>query len=148
MGEVRFVNYETQLSCLYLSSCIAVYIFESESKFVAGAHIMLPTRDSTNKSLADTCFVDYTIDLMVKTVKSRVGTSKHLRAKIAGGAHVYPKIDLEIGKKNILETKKILQKNGIFLAEEKTGGFLPRSVDFQTDNFSMNVVLHDFNLIL
>jgi len=109
---------------------------------------MLPKRDITSQSFSNTCFVDFTLNFMIQSIKSKTGNNKHLRAKIAGGANVYPKIDLGIGEKNILQTKKILKENGIFLAEDKTGGFLSRSIDFQTDNFEMDVVLHDFNLML
>ena len=106
-----------------LGSCIGVVLYDSINKIGGMLHLMLPKRNSRDGKASK--YADSGIPLLVDTMVNKGGANKRvLTAKIFGGAKMFS-INSElfdIGKSNVAETKRILDRMGIKIVAGKVGG--------------------------
>ena len=121
------------LSTLGLGSCIAIALYDRQARIAGLAHILLPSealaRDRENRAK----FPGTAVPMLVAEMR-RLGARGALQAKIAGGASMFgallPAGGVNMGERNILATRRVLQAAGIALVAEDTGGDYGRSVYF------------------
>lgn len=123
----------------FVGSCVAVCIYDKEKKIGGMAHIMLPknnTGNSTKGTKQEGKFADEAIDVIIEKLKN-ISPSLKLQAKIAGGAKIFAHESetgtLNIGNKNIIEIRLILQEKKIPLISQLVGAKNGRWVTFHCD---------------
>jgi chemotaxis protein CheD len=119
-----------------LGSCIGITFFD-KSKGIGGlSHIMLP--DSTlfatvNNPLK---FADLAVPILLEDMIKLGATKNNLIAKIAGGASMFSFSDksmiMDVGNRNIIAVKNILNKLAIPIVSEDTGGNKGRTILLDT----------------
>ncbi len=122
---------ESTLVTYALGSCIAVLLYDAQSKIGGLLHYMLPESSlDRNKAEANPCmFGDTGIPLLIEQVRTQGANPKKMTVRLAGGAQVLDKNNLfEIGKRNYLAARKALWKLGLFVSSEAVGGELSRTV--------------------
>ncbi|MBR1728319.1 MAG: chemotaxis protein CheD [Selenomonadaceae bacterium] len=121
-----------------LGSCIGISLYDPQTKIGGLLHIMLP--DSTQARASDNPakFADTGLPLMLNDVISMGASRSRLVAKIAGGAQMFAFSNatdiMRVGTRNAETVKKILQKMGIRLIAEDTGGNYGRTVQIDLSN--------------
>ena len=114
-----------------VGSCIAICIHDSIKKCGGLAHIMLPDSSIAPRESLPAKFADSAVPALIKEIKNLGGNPKHLYAKIAGGANMFPNMNcLNIGAKNIDATRLVLEKHKIKLVAEDVGGQNGRRITF------------------
>lgn len=104
------------------------------------AHILLPNNpgDGNPEKYADSA-----IPLLVARLMKDGAKKEFLSAKLAGGAAMFKfnaSVTLgQIGERNVEESKKVLEKNGIPVLEEDTGGNTGRVIDFFLEDGRLKV---------
>ncbi len=124
----------------FVGSCVAICIYDEEKKIGGMAHIMLP-KNNTGKSTKGTKqegkFADDAIDIIIEKLNT-ISTDLKLQAKIAGGAKIFAHESdtgtLNIGNKNIIAIRLILQEKNIHLASQSVGSKSGRWVTFDCDS--------------
>ena len=96
--------------------------------------IMLPNAPAGSSAGNKYKFADTAIVEMIHLVL-QAGAARHqLRAKLAGGAHMFNNMYstdmMGIGKRNIEMCEKVLKENRITIASAETGGSSGRSIEF------------------
>ena len=143
VAEQKVAKAPDKLVTLGLGSCIGLVLYDPIAKIGGMVHIMLPTAsirsEVTNRfKFADTAIVDM-LDLVVKEGAAR----QRLRAKIAGGAHMFRTsgtIDImNVGLRNIAMCRKVLEEQRIILDGEDTGGSSGRSIEFCCENCTLSI---------
>ncbi len=117
-----------------LGSCVGVVLYDSIQKVGGMLHLMLPNcndREGKPAKYADTG-IPLLIDLMVNKAKSKKNV---LTAKIFGGAKMFSVSSdiFDIGKSNIIETKKILEQHGIRILASRLGGTKGHQISLDTE---------------
>ncbi len=117
-----------------LGSCIGVVLYDSVQKVGGMLHLMLPNckdREGKLAKYADTG-IPLLIDLMVNKAKSKKNV---LTAKIFGGAKMFSVSSeiFDIGKSNITETQKILERYGIKILASRVGGTKGHQITLDTE---------------
>ncbi len=124
-----------------LGSCIGICIYDRMKKIGGMAHILLP-RDTSGGSNPEK-YADTAIPLLINRLVKEGAKKEFMSAKIAGGASMFKfesNISLgQIGERNIEETKKFLEKEGIPVLEEDTGGNTGRVINFFLDDGHLKV---------
>lgn len=117
-----------------LGSCVGICLYDKVVKVAGMAHIMLPlskeAKDNSNvMKFADTATIE-----MIKRMEKQGASRKRMVAKIAGGAQMFAVPDgneaFNIGKRNVIATKQVLQELGIRIIAEDTGLDFGRTVEF------------------
>lgn len=138
MADLKVANHPAILTTLGLGSCVGITLYDKKKKIIGMAHVMLPSSKiasaNTNRAkFADTGIIDL-LDQMLA-----VGASKNdLVAKMAGGAQMFAfegtNESMKIGARNSEAAKMLLQKLGIPLLSEDTGGTHGRTIELYSDD--------------
>ena len=131
----------------FVGSCVALCIYDEEKKIAGMAHVMLPknnTGKSTKYTKQEGKFADEAMDILLEKL-NRHSSDLKLKAKIAGGAKIFAHESesgsLNIGNKNIIGIRLILQEKKIPLVSQSVGSNNGRWVTFDCN--TQRVVVKD-----
>jgi len=138
MADLNSANQPCMITTLGLGSCVGVALYDSHTKVVGLAHVMLPSSEQAkNKSniakFADTAIIKL-VDDMVKLGAKR----ERIVAKLAGGAQMFVFSQgsdlMRIGYRNIVASKEKLQELKIPIVSEDTGGNYGRTIELYSND--------------
>ena len=134
------IGSECDILRTFVGSCIALCIYDKEKKICGMAHIMLPknkTGKSTKGTKQEGKFADEAIDTIIEKMQN-ISPDLKLEAKMAGGAKIFAHESesgsLNIGNKNIIEIRLILQEKKIPLVSQLVGARNGRWVIFDCNS--------------
>ncbi len=128
MGELIITENPENLSILGLGSCIGLVVFDTSYRLFAIAHTMLPEiqfhkdRPSIVDPKEQARFTDDAVKRIVKAFREKGLETRDLIAKIVGGAQIFDRDIIRVGKKNLMSVRNTLQKEGIKIESEVVGG--------------------------
>ncbi len=133
---------EGVISTIGLGSCVAIAIYDKQTRVGGMAHVLLPSegmsRDTDNRAK----FTGSAVPLLLEEMK-KLGARGPYTAKIAGGSSMFgallPSGGINMGERNILSSRQALSEAGIPLAAQDVGGDYGRSVYFHLDDGRMLV---------
>ncbi len=122
------------IATIGLGSCVAIALFDPETRVGGLAHILLPSvgmsQDRDNRAK----FAGTAVPLLIEQMRAIGGRVERMRAKIAGGASMFtnllPTSGIQMGERNILATRDALTRAQVPLVSEDVGGDHGRSVYF------------------
>jgi chemotaxis protein CheD len=117
-----------------LGSCIGLCIYDPVARVGGILHYMLPeSRISPEKAAANPyMFADTGIPALFKKAYTLGAVKGRMTVRAAGGAQILDAAGLfNIGKRNILEMRKILWQNGVTLGASEVGGTVNRTVTME-----------------
>jgi len=125
---------EGVLVTLGLGSCVAIMLYDAESRAGAMAHVLLPSislaRDISNRAK----FPETAVPLLIERLKALGADPRRLSAKLAGGASMFSQLatpgTIQMGERNVLAARSALRGAGISIVREAVGGERGRSVRF------------------
>jgi chemotaxis protein CheD len=132
IGEYRVGSFP--MMTIGLGSCIGLTMYDPNLKLGAMVHIMLP--ESGGRMDRPGKYVDTAVPLLVKELVALGCKNRSIVAKIAGGACMFEYFgtNLNIGERNAVKVRLLLQEHNIQLAAEDVGGKVGRSVTFLPTN--------------
>lgn len=127
-----FVHRQEHLVSTVLGSCVAVCIWDTQSGIGGMNHFMLPLWDS--KGLPTPRYGDIATRRLIKGILHLGGDSKHLAAKVFGGANVIPAFDEvpSLGDRNAIVAMENLKECGIPVLACSVGGVMGMRLHFNT----------------
>ena len=145
MGEYQIRKEGFKLMCVGIGSCIATMVYDSAKKVYGMAHIMLPFHSEVPRKTANpNKYADIGIINLINDLVAQGAVRRNLKAKIAGGAHMFPSLkesEKSINVKNANAVRQVLQDNSIELLSDDTGGGYGRTVIFNTSTEECKVLL-------
>jgi chemotaxis receptor (MCP) glutamine deamidase CheD len=115
-----------------LGSCVAVCLFDPESKVGGMNHFMLPEGETGDAQ--STRYGAQAMDALLRELEACSAQRSRLRAKLFGGACVIP--GLRLGEVAAVENARFvhefLERHGIPIAAERLGGEAPMCLLFET----------------
>ncbi|MFN3659725.1 MAG: chemotaxis protein CheD [Brevinematales bacterium] len=122
---------EDVLTTYALGSCVALIAFCRKKHIGAMAHIALPNSsiDPEKARTQPAYFADLAVPLMIEAFQKEGIQTKEIEIKLVGGAQMLdPNGIFDIGKRNVLEIKKLLWQNMLAPIAEDVGGSISRTV--------------------
>ncbi len=114
-----------------LGSCLAVAIHDPESMIGGLLHLMLPDSmiDPVKAASIPWMYVDTGVPLLFKALYELGADRRRLVIKVAGGAR-FINFDgvLNIGERNYIALRRLLDRNGFSLYAQDVGGVSSRTV--------------------
>ncbi len=144
MGEIMVAESPNFLRSVCIGSCIAVTLYDRDTAIGGLAHIELPCVEEARNKSSPARFSDVAIGMMINQMKKQGVCIQDVRAKIFGGANMFPEIissdsTMDIGKRNILAVREELERYNIDIVAEEVGDHIGRSVLFDTSDGSVVV---------
>ena len=136
--RVRVADYAigdgaARLATIGLGSCVAIAIHDANARLGALAHILLPNESLSRDTSNAAKFPGTVVPLLVAELK-RLGSRGPITARIAGGASMFSQLlpagGVNMGERNVEATRRALEKAGIPIIAQDTGGDFGRSVYF------------------
>ena len=135
IGEVEVAQGGVTLSAYGVGSCIVIIFYDTEKKIGGLAHCLLPFGNDESLRCPKGAMAE-----MIKQM-SKMGTRQDkIIAKIVGGATMFEGFAKHaIGKRNVMQTRKELDKLNIPIIAEDVFGNWGRTVFFNLDNGEVKV---------
>ncbi len=92
IGEIKVVNSHCILKAIGLGSCIALALYDENTGIAGLAHFMLPSINESFDKSNPSRFIDSGLKKMIDELKKRSAQPGGLKAKIFGGANMFPDI--------------------------------------------------------
>lgn len=139
IAELKVSKHPGVLTTYGLGSCLGIALFDTQINIIGLAHVMLPnSNDSKNESnlykYSDTAI----IKLVEKMIKGGAN-KKNIIAKLAGGAKMFENLSINIGDKNIIASKKVLNFLNIPVISEDVGGNFARTIELHSEDGRLTI---------
>ena len=137
IGDLNVALPPDKLITLGLGSCVGIALYDNRGKVAGLAHIMLPNSVGFSNQNNPMKFADKCIPSLVDVMLKKGANVKNLKAKIAGGASMFAFADksptMDIGNRNSIAVKEILQSLNIPILSEDLGGNSGRTMIVEAD---------------
>ena len=130
------------IATIGLGSCVAIALYDRESRAGGLAHILLPSMAMSRETSNPAKFPESIVPVMLAEMRALgMAANAKVQAKIAGGASMFGQLvngtGINVGERNILATKEALAKARVALVGEDTGLDYGRSVYFHVNDGRM-----------
>jgi chemotaxis protein CheD len=132
------------ISTIGLGSCVAIALYDRESRAGGLAHILLPSMAMSRETSNPAKFPETIVPVMLAEMRA-LGMAPNAKvvAKIAGGASMFGQLvngtGINVGERNIQATREALDRARVELLAEDTGLDYGRSVYFHLANGRLEV---------
>lgn len=141
IADLNVVKVPDRIVTIGLGSCIGIALLDKRNGIGGLSHIMLPDSTQFNNVTNPLKFADLAIPILMDKMKSMGADTRNMKAKIAGGASMFNFADksmiMDIGSRNSIAVKNILQKFSIPVLAEDIGGNKGRTMIFDTQNWNV-----------
>ncbi|KIL35308.1 chemotaxis protein CheD [Cohnella kolymensis] len=137
MADLNIAACGAVLRTMGLGSCVGLTLYDPLINLGGMAHIMLPSSEiARDGHLNAAKYADTAIPALLKLMTNHGAAASRLAAKLAGGAQMFALASggdsMRIGPRNVEAVKLALEKFGIPIAAEDTGGRYGRTVELDT----------------
>ena len=120
-----------RLMAVGLGSCVAITLYDPKHRVGGLAHVLLPdpsvARDATNPAR----FASEAVPLLVEAMRAQGGQAPYI-VRLAGGAALFGTMlgtsAGQMGERNVKAARAALERAGLRITAEETGGDAGRSV--------------------
>lgn len=143
IGDLNIATPPDRLITLGLGSCVGIAIYDNVNKVAGLAHIMLPDSSGFTNQSNPMKFADKAIPILIERLKQMGAKERYLKSKIAGGASMFSFPDknsiMDIGARNGVAVKKVLEEYNIPILAEDLGGNFGRTMIVESDTMKVYI---------
>lgn len=137
IADFKIVKAPNQIMTIGLGSCCGVVLYDESNKIAGLVHILLSDSIHEKNILNKSKYADSGIKALYEEMRKAGANTKFIRAKLAGGAHMFNFKNTDssifnIGEKNVKACKDILAKLRIPVISEDVLGSCGRTITFDT----------------
>jgi chemotaxis protein CheD len=138
MADLQCTSHPSILTTLGLGSCVGIALYDSKTKIIGMAHIMLPSSLQARNNSNSAKFADSAITCLLEEMIKMGAVRSNLVAKIAGGSQMFAFLEssdmMRIGTRNVISTKEKLDELKIPILSEDTGGNYGRTIELYSND--------------
>ncbi len=138
MADLNSAQHPCMITTLGLGSCVGVALYDSATKIVGLAHVMLPSSEQAKNNSNRAKFADTAIVKLVDDMIRLGARRERITAKLAGGAQMFAFSQgsdlMRIGHRNVIASKEKLKELNIPVISEDTGGNYGRTIEIYSED--------------
>lgn len=135
VADLNIVSGDGELATLGLGSCVAICLHDPVAKVAGMAHVLLPNKSLSRNAENPAKFPQSAIPLLVEKMQGLGAEKSRLTARLVGGASMFgnlsPSGAVQMGERNVVASRQVLEEQGITITAEDTGGTTGRSIRLQ-----------------
>ena len=133
-GDLKVAGADETLVTIGLGSCVAVALYDAETRIGGLAHVMLPDPSSARHPVPIGRFGSTAVPALLEEVERGGAVRSRLTARLVGGAAMFANVlsgsARSLGMRNVDAVRDALAASGIPITGEDVGGEYGRSVYF------------------
>lgn len=141
VADLNVVAGDGELVTLGLGSCVAICLHDPVAKVAGMAHVLLPNKSLSRTTDNPAKFPQSAVPLLVERMQALGADPKRMTTRLVGGAAMFgnltPSGAVQMGERNVVASRQVVQDAGLTVAAEATGGTVGRSVRFQANDGSL-----------
>ena len=115
-----------------LGSCVAILLHDPAAKVGGLAHILLPSPALGRPDANAAKFPHTAVPLLIELMAAQGASTRRMVARLVGGASMFaslsPSGTIQMGERNVVASRQVLNQAGIALVGEAVGGDYGRTV--------------------
>jgi chemotaxis protein CheD len=135
VADLRSARGDAVLATVGLGSCVAILLHDADSAVGGLAHILLPSRSLSRSGDNPGRFPQTAIPALVEEMAALGADRRRLIARLVGGAAMFanlvPAGSIQMGDRNVIAVREVLNQMAIPVVAEAVGGTQGRSVWFR-----------------
>jgi len=143
VADLQVAQGDGELVTLGLGSCVAICLHDPVAKVAGMAHVLLPSKSLSRATENPAKFPQSAVPLLIEKMAALGAEPKRITAKLVGGAAMFgnltPSGAVQMGERNVVASRQVLQDHGLSVAAEATGGTVGRSVRMQASDGAVMV---------
>jgi chemotaxis protein CheD len=143
VADLQVTQGDGELVTLGLGSCVAICLHDPVAKVAGMAHVLLPSKSLSRVTENPAKFPQSAIPLLIEKMTALGADPKRMTAKLIGGAAMFgnltPSGAVQMGERNVVASRQVLQDHGLAVTAEATGGTVGRSVRMQASDGAVMV---------
>lgn len=124
-----------------LGSCVAVILYDPVRQVGGLAHVMLPSRSLARRDDIPGKTPQTAVPALLELMIGHGAHSRRVTGRLVGGASLFaaltPPGSIQMGERNVVASREVLNQHGIPLVGEMVGGEYGRSVWFHVSDGSV-----------
>jgi chemotaxis protein CheD len=121
-----------------LGSCVAIILYDPVKRVGGLAHIMLPSRSLARRDDVPGKTPQSAVPRLLEQLNAQGANARRITGRLVGGASLFaalsPPGSIQMGERNVVASREVLNQHGIPLVGEMVGGEMGRSVWFHLDD--------------
>ena len=115
-----------------LGSCVAILLHDPEAQVGGLAHVLLPSPGLSRQDTNPAKFPQTAVPRLLELMADRGARPRRITARLAGGASMFaalaPPGTIQMGERNVVASRQVLNSHGIPLVGQAVGGDYGRTV--------------------
>lgn len=144
IADFKIVKAPNQIMTVGLGSCCGVVLYDETSRIAGLVHVLLSDSKFEKNVVNKAKYADSGINLLYQEMIRAGANTRFIRAKLAGGAHMFNFKNtgnsiFTIGERNVKACKETLAKLKISIVSEDVLGSCGRTIVFDTTTSKLRV---------
>jgi chemotaxis protein CheD len=143
VADLRVGCREDVLMTVGLGSCVAIMLHDPAVQVGGLAHILLPSPALARKDANPAKFPQTAVPLLIELMAAQGASVRRMVARLAGGASMFaslaPSGTIQMGERNVVASRQVLNQVGIALVGEAVGGDYGRTVRLRMEDGQVEV---------
>lgn len=127
-----------------LGSCVAILLHDAVAKIGGLAHVLLPSPALSRKDANPAKFPQSAVPRLLELMVTDGAQLSRVSARLAGGASMFatltPPGTINMGERNLVAARQVLQNHGVPLVGEAVGGDFGRTVRLTVSDGKVEVI--------
>jgi chemotaxis protein CheD len=136
-----FFSPEPTLIYAVVGSAVMVCLWDGQKRYGGAAHFIYPKAPRREEATAR--YGNAAVSALIRLLIEEGSERAHLQAQIFGGGDPGPQQAGSLGLENVRIAREVLQREGIPVSSEDTGGSLGRKLIYKTDTNEVMVLKVD-----
>jgi chemotaxis protein CheD len=132
VADLRVGVADDVLVTLGLGSCVAILLYDAEAHIGGMAHILLPSPALSRMDANPAKFPQSAVPRLLELMTADGASPGRITARLAGGASMFaalaPPGTIQMGERNLVASRQVLNAHGVPLVGESVGGDYGRTV--------------------
>jgi chemotaxis protein CheD len=148
VSDMAVATADEVLVTVGLGSCVAIMLYDPDTKIGGLAHILLPSKALTRQSDNPAKFPQSAVPALLERMVTAGANPRRITARLAGGASMFAQLappgTIQMGERNLVAARQVLNAHHIPLIAESVGGDFGRTVrmDCATGRVAVSTVAH------
>ena len=143
VADLRIGTAEETLLTVGLGSCVAILLHDATAKVGGLAHILLPSPGLSRRDANPAKFPQTAVPRLLELMAKAGASPRRITGRLAGGASMFAALaspgTIQMGERNVVASRQVLNGHGIPLVAEAVGGDYGRTVRLRVSTGAVEI---------